>query len=338
MIIRKNFLLLNYNTFHLPVTAREMITLEKKEDYLNVFHHTSVPDEDYIILGDGSNVLFTSDYDGLILNSNDHTFTIEKENESHAIIRAGAGLNWHDFVMRTIELGYQGLENLSLIPGRVGAAPVQNIGAYGVECDKFILSVEALDLHEKNIVNIPAAECEFGYRRSLFKSKHRDRFLIRSVQFKLNKIPDYNTDYHNLKETLDAMNVDLINAKTISEAVISIRKSKLPDPDHLGNAGSFFKNPVIDRVDFEGLMAEFSGIKGYQISYDQIKIPAAWLIEQCGWKGKRMGDAGVHDRQALVLINYGNASGKEIFDLSMQIMDSVREKFGIMLEHEVRIV
>lgn len=330
--------LLNYNTFHVPVLARKMLLIEREEDYPSIFDYISLRDEKYLIIGEGSNILFKENYDGVVISSRDDKITIVSEDEDHVWIKAGAGSNWHQFVLKTIEMGLQGLENLSLIPGKVGAAPIQNIGAYGVEADRFIDLVNTLDLKGKNNVSFSNRECHFSYRTSIFKTEYKGQFLIKSVVFRLNKTPEFIISYDRIRETLDAMGFSKLTASAISQAVIAIRKSKLPDPSRTGNAGSFFKNPVIDKIDFEGLRAEFPGIKGYEAGNSMIKISAAWLIEQCGWKSRRKGDAGVYKYQPLVLINYGKATGKELFEFAMEIRKSVADKFGILLEPEVNII
>jgi len=294
--------------------------------------------ERFLIVGEGSNLLFRDNFSGLIITSNMDGIRIMEEDDRHAWIEVEAGMKWHKFVLETIRMGFQGLENLSLIPGKVGAAPIQNIGAYGVEISQFIESVIALDIPSREKVEFSREECTFGYRKSIFKTTLKGQTMILSVRLRLNKIPDFNISYDKIHETLDRQGVSELSAGAISRAVIDIRRNKLPDPDRIGNAGSFFKNPVVDKMDFEGLKAEFPDITGYQAGKEEIKIPAAWLIEKCGWKGKRTNGAGVHEHHALVLVNYGNATGKEIYDLSEKIRESVASKFGIILEPEVNII
>jgi UDP-N-acetylmuramate dehydrogenase len=255
-------------------------------------------------------------------------------------IRAGAGVSWHSFVTFCVNNNFGGVENLSLIPGSVGASPMQNIGAYGVEIKDVFYELEALHLHEKFIKKFNATDCRFGYRDSVFKNKYENQFAILNVTYRLKKNPDYNISYGAIKEELEKMKVDNVSIKAISDAVISIRTSKLPDPAMIGNAGSFFKNPLVGKREVDAITASFADLKMpvYKIDENNYKIPAGWLIENCGWKGYRKGDAGCYSKQALVLVNYGNATGKEIYDLSEEIKISVKEKFGISLDREVNII
>ncbi len=338
MKIHKNPLLTKYNTFHFPVYAREMVILESLEDYQKLLYTYDLLHEKYLVIGGGSNVLFKDNFDGVILTSGMDQVRILSENETHVWIEVDSGMNWHQFVLKTISMGYQGLENLSLIPGKVGAAPIQNIGAYGVEIGQFIQSITAVDIHSKQSLTFSKDECQFGYRTSIFKTTYKNQTIIQYLQLRLNKIPEFNIGYDLIKETLDQMRIKELSATAISQAVVNIRRNKLPDPEIIGNAGSFFKNPVVDKTDFEGLKAEFPDIKGYNIGNESVKIPAAWLIEHCGWKGKRIKDAGVYPHHSLILVNYGNSTGKEIFDLSRKISKSVADKFGILLETEVNII
>lgn len=253
-------------------------------------------------------------------------------------MKAGAGENWHQFVLHCIQRNWAGVENLSLIPGNVGASPMQNIGAYGVEIDDVFWDLEAYHIQERKMVTFTRSDCEFGYRESVFKKKFKDQFVILNVTFQLRKKPRFNTSYGAIEQELDRMGVKDLSIKAISDAVINIRSSKLPNPKELGNAGSFFKNPTIAAADFERLKSKFENIVGHTNADGSVKLAAAWLIEQCGWKGFRKGDAGCNARQALVLVNYGNATGKEIYQLSEEILQSVKEKFGITLEREVNII
>jgi UDP-N-acetylmuramate dehydrogenase len=338
MKIIQNPSLINYNTFHLPVFAREMAVIESIEDYQELFDRYDLRNEKFLIVGDGSNILFKENFDGLIITSSLDEIRILEDNESHVNIEVDAGLNWHSLVMDTISMGYQGLENLSLIPGKVGAAPIQNIGAYGVEIEKFLEGVLGFDIISGQPLYFSKEECRFSYRSSIFKTSYKNQIMINAIRLKLNKIPDYVISYDKIRETLELLGIEQLSASAISDAVVHIRKNKLPDPAVLGNAGSFFKNPVVDKIDYEGLKAEFPDIRGYIINANTVKIPAAWLIEQCGWKGKRLKDAGIHQSHALVLVNYGNASGDEILELSKKIQRSVSDMFGILLEPEVNIV
>ncbi len=270
--------------------------------------------------------------------------TVVTEDEDNIYLEAGAGVNWHSFVMYCVDHNYGGVENLSLIPGNVGAAPMQNIGAYGVEIKDVFHSLKAFHLDQKEIINFSLNECEFGYRESVFKKKYKNQFVILDVVYKLNKKPHFNISYGAIEDELKKMKVENLSIGNISNAVINIRTSKLPDPALIGNAGSFFKNPEINGHELHELKRIDPGIPSFKINEDIFKIPAGWLIEQCGpgngtsWKGYRKGDAGCYEKQALVLVNYGNATGNEIYRLSEEIKFSVKEKFGIDLEREVNII
>ncbi|HEY4336630.1 MAG TPA: UDP-N-acetylmuramate dehydrogenase, partial [Puia sp.] len=290
------------------------------------------------ILGGGSNILFTKDFGGLVLKNNIRGIELIREDEHHVYVRVGAGENWQGFVEYCLQRNWAGVENLSLIPGSVGATPMQNIGAYGVEIKEVFYELEAWSLEENKVYSFSLNDCELGYRDSVFKQRYRGKFVILNVVYRLNKIPKFNIAYGAIREELDQMDVGQLSIQAISEAVINIRRSKLPDPAKIGNAGSFFKNPVVGADRFVQLQSSFPGIAGFPNSGGTVKLAAAWLIEQCGWKGYRKGDAGCHERQALVLVNYGQASGAEILALSEEIATSVRTKFGVGLEREVNII
>ncbi len=295
-------------------------------------------DRERVILGGGSNILFTRDVDGLVLRNGIKGIEVIGEDADYVYVRAGAGEVWQDLVEYCLGRGLGGVENLSLIPGSVGAAPMQNIGAYGVEIKEVFQELEAWSYADRKIYTFSLNDCEFGYRESVFKGRYRGEFVILSVTFRLAKKPVLHTAYGAIGEELSRMGVGEPDIRWVSRAVIAIRRSKLPDPAEIGNAGSFFKNPTIPDEQFEALQLEFPGIVGYRnTGTDTTKLAAGWLIEQCGWKGYRRGDAGVHARQALVLVNYGGASGSEIYDLSSEVMESVEEKFGVGLEREVNI-
>ena len=292
-----------------------------------------------IVLGGGSNVLFTQDVDGLVLRNEIRGIELVDEDEDYVYVRAGAGEVWHAFVEYCLGRDWAGVENLSLIPGSVGAAPMQNIGAYGVELKEVFYELEAWHIGEGKVYTFTVNDCEFGYRESVFKRHYRDQFVILRVTFRLAKKPVFHTSYGAIKEELERMGVRELSIRAVSDAVVAIRRSKLPDPAVIGNAGSFFKNPTIPDEQFDILQAEYPAIIGYHnMGTDTTKLAAGWLIEQCGWKGFRRGDAGVHARQALVLVNYGGATGREIYDLSEEVLQSVREKFGVELEREVNII
>jgi UDP-N-acetylmuramate dehydrogenase len=339
MQVHQNYFLKKYNTFAIEVYARYFATFSSVEDLQTLLSTNSnlLPT---LILGGGSNILLTKNYDGFVLKNEISGIEIISESEEEVFIKVGAGISWHCFVMYCVEKNYGGVENLSLIPGNVGASPMQNIGAYGVEIKDVFYELEALDLKEKNIKTFTAGECEFGYRESVFKKKYKDQFAILNVTVRLRKKPVFNISYGAIEEELKKMEVEHLSIKSISDAVIHIRSSKLPDPKLIGNAGSFFKNPVLHKHELEKheLRNSPANIPFYQIDEDHFKIPAGWLIEQCGWKGYRKDDAGCYDKQALVLVNYGNATGKEIYNLSEEIILSVKEKFGIILEREVNII
>lgn len=327
------FSLKAFNTFHIDVKA-ELFSAFSSLQELESFQLG----DRHLILGGGSNILFTKDFDGLILKNEIKGIETVKEDEDHVYLKVGAGENWHQFVMYCIEHHHAGVENLSLIPGNVGASPMQNIGAYGVEIKEVFESLEAYHLKDRKVVTFSTNDCEFGYRESVFKRKYKDQFAILNVTFRLNKKPTFNTTYGAIEQELEKMGVKELSIQSISQAVINIRSSKLPDPNEIGNAGSFFKNPTVDKLKFQALKKDFPSIIGYTISPQTVKLAAGWLIEQCGWKGYRRGDAGVHDRQALVLVNYSTAKGVEIFELSEEILNSVDKKFGVRLEREVNIV
>jgi len=337
MQIQENFQLKKYNTFGIDVLAKYFSTFSSSEE-LGILLDDSKNISPKMILGGGSNILFTKNFEGLLLKNDVPGISVINEDAEHIYVRAGAGVNWHSFVTYCVERNYGGVENLSLIPGNVGASPMQNIGAYGVEIKDVFYGLEAFHLPDKAHQNFTAADCEFSYRDSIFKKKYRGLFAILNVTFRLRKNPVFNISYGALEQELKKMGVNELSIKAISEAVIRIRTSKLPDPAGIGNAGSFFKNPEIDSHEFRELTRVEAGMPSYKINDDTFKIPAGWLIEQCGWKGYRKGDAGCYEKQALVLVNYGGASGKEILDLAQEIKASVRKKFGIVLETEVNII
>ncbi|MBW0178452.1 UDP-N-acetylmuramate dehydrogenase [Sediminibacterium sp.] len=328
-----------YNSFQFDVRARFFAafqTTEMMQELLEQYQW--LPYMPIHILGGGSNILFTRDVDGLVLRNELNGIELVNEDADHYYVKAMAGENWHRFVCYCIEQGYAGLENLSLIPGSVGASPMQNIGAYGVEIKDVFHSLEAWHINEKHKETFYLKDCEFGYRESVFKEKYRNRFIITSVTYRLRKQPVFQTSYGAITQELEKMGVTELSSAAIAKAVINIRRSKLPDPEELGNAGSFFKNPSISISHFERLHEAFPDIVGYPLNESKIKLAAGWLIEQCGWKGYRKGDAGCHEKQALVLVNYGNATGGDIFRLSTEIIESVYKKFGVRLDREVNLI
>ena len=293
--------------------------------------------EKMLLLGGGSNILFTKDFDGIVVKNNLKGIELVNEDTEYYYVKAQAGENWHGFVKYCIEHNYAGVENLSLIPGNTGASPMQNIGAYGVEIKDVFHELEAFHLKEGFIQKFGLADCAFGYRESVFKKQYAHQFAILNITYRLRKQPVFHTHYGAIEQELEKMGIQKLSIKAISDAVIRIRSSKLPDPQITGNAGSFFKNPVITLAQYETLKERFPLIPGYPAQQGFIKTAAGWLIEQCGWKGYRKGDAGCYDKQALVLVNYGNAKGQEIFDLSAMIIQTVMDRFGILLEREVNI-
>ncbi|HMU47598.1 MAG TPA: UDP-N-acetylmuramate dehydrogenase [Chitinophagaceae bacterium] len=336
MQISENISLKPFNTFGIDVKARYFANFSDADQLTELLTANSpLPT---LILGGGSNILFTGDFNGTVLKNEIKGITELHEDADHVYIKAGAGENWHQFVLHCIRRNWAGIENLSLIPGNVGASPMQNIGAYGVEIDDVFLDLEAFHLKEKKIVTFTKSDCDFGYRDSVFKKKYKDQFAILSVTFQLRKKPKYNISYGALEQELENMGVRELSIKAISDAVIHIRSSKLPDPSEIGNAGSFFKNPEVPGSKFETLKKNFPGIIGYTLPIGNVKLAAGWLIEQAGWKGYRKGDAGCHAKQALVLVNFGHAKGKEIYDLSEEILQSVKKKFDVTLEREVNII
>ncbi|MFT4063106.1 MAG: UDP-N-acetylmuramate dehydrogenase [Edaphocola sp.] len=331
-----NFSLYPFNTFGMRVKAAYFDVLQREEDVPHIKNQEAYG-KGLLVLGGGSNILFTQDVDKWVLRNEIKGITLIKEDDQHAWLKVGAGVVWHSFVLHCIDQGYAGVENMSLIPGTVGAAPMQNIGAYGAEVKDVIDRVRYFDLERDTFVELENAQCRFGYRDSIFKQELKGKVLIASVTFRLNKQPVFNTSYGNIAQQLELMGVQDLSIKAVSDAVIAIRRSKLPDPLVTGNAGSFFKNPEVATAAYEQLKAIYGTMPGYRTDTG-IKIPAAWLIEQCGWKGYRKDDYGVHHGQPLVLVNYGGATGKQIEGLSAEIIASVKEQFNIVLEREVQLV
>lgn len=336
MQIQENISLKPYNSFSIDAMASHFASFKNTEELSELLTNNSrLPT---LILGGGSNILFTKDYNGLILKNEIKGIKKINEDEDFIYVQAGAGEDWHQFVLQCIENNWSGVENLSLIPGNIGASPIQNIGAYGVEIKDVIYEVKAFHRKEKTNYTFGIKDCDFGYRESVFKKKYKDEFVIINVTYKLRKQAIFNTSYGTIKLELERMGVKELSIKAISDAVINIRSYRLPNPAEIGNAGSFFKNPSVSSDEFQQLKGKFENIVGYENVNGTVKLAAGWLIEQCGWKGYRKGDAGCHATQALVLVNYGNASGKEIYNLSEEILQSVKEKFGVLLEIEVNII
>lgn len=324
----------HFNTFGIKASAERFTTVQSVEELRQVLQADEGP---YHILGGGSNILLTGNLPGLVIKNEIGGIEIYREDENEALVGAGGGVVWHELVLWCIGKNLGGIENLSLIPGSVGAAPIQNIGAYGVELKVVFDHLEAVELSTGELHIFHAADCRFGYRDSIFKNELQGRFFISKVFLKLTKSHHLQTDYGDIQRTLSEMGIAHPGIRDVSDAVIRIRQSKLPDPAQLGNAGSFFKNPEISSSQFEKLKTQFPNIVHFNLPNGRVKVPAGWLIEQAGWKGRRLGDAGCHERQALVLVNFGQAGGQEILELAKKIQASVEEKFGIQLTPEVNI-
>lgn len=336
MEIRQNFSLKNLNTFGVEAFARYYAAFKEEESLAELLHHfRELPQ---LILGGGSNVLFTQDFPGVVLHNQIEGIERLKEDESGVYLRVGAGENWHRFVLHCIERDWAGIENLSLIPGTVGASPMQNIGAYGVEVKEVIEEVEAIHRRsgEKRVFSREA--CAFGYRDSIFKQGEKEQWVITRVGFRLSKHPQFRVGYGAIQEKLEEKGIHTLSIQAISQVVCEIRQSKLPDPAQIGNGGSFFKNPVISQADFLALQEQYPHIVGYPIDSEKTKVPAAWLIDQDGWKGHRKGAVGVHKNQALVLVNYGPGKGGEVWQLAQEIQESVHKRFGIRLSPEINLI
>ncbi|MGZ3865921.1 MAG: UDP-N-acetylmuramate dehydrogenase [Bacteroidia bacterium] len=337
MKLLNNISLKPFNTFGIDVSAKALTEVNSPEDFKALVLEKDFKDNKILILGGGSNILFTKDFDGLVIKNNLKGIEVVKEDADFVFVKAAGGENWHGFVMWCVEKNYGGLENLSLIPGCVGAAPMQNIGAYGVEIKDVCEQVFALDMQTGKETVFSNADCKFGYRESVFKHELKNKFLITAVIFKLRKQPVFNTTYGAIEQELAAMGVKELSIKAISDSVIRIRSSKLPDPAKIGNAGSFFKNPEVTKTKHDELKQKFEKLVSYPLENGNFKLAAGWLIEACGLKGKREGQAGVHVNQALVLVNYGGVNGSEIYKLSQEVLDTVQQKFGVTLEREVNI-
>jgi len=337
VIIEENISLRPFNTFGIDASARFFMEVTGLVQLQKIVHLKAYPRK--LILGGGSNVLFTGDLDFLVVKMGLKGITVVEENSSSVWVKVMAGENWHSLVEWSLERNYGGLENLALIPGNVGTAPVQNIGAYGVELKDCFARCEAMELSTGQMREFSAEECKFGYRDSVFKNAYRNLFAITSVVLKLSKPPhQYQTEYRSLREELERTGIREPGIRDIADCVIKIRKSKLPDPEMIGNAGSFFKNPVVGKKKFDSLQKRFPELVSYPAGEGDRKLAAAWLIDRCGWKGYREGQAGVHHKQALVLVNHGGATGLEIHSLARKIQESVQNQFGVLLEPEVRFI
>lgn len=337
MEIQSNFSLKKHNTFGIEASAKQFVAVHSTAELKTILEENK--NEKKFILGGGSNMLLTKDIDALVIHIDLKGKKIIKEDDDFVWVESQAGEVWHDFVLWTIENNFGGLENMSLIPGNVGTTPVQNIGAYGTEIKDTFVSCEAMNIATQEMKTFSNEECNFGYRESIFKNEVKDQYIITSVIFKLSKRNHkINTSYGDILGELAKNNITEPTLKDVSNAVIAIRQSKLPDPKELGNSGSFFKNPIVLKSEFEKIHQKFPEMKYYEVSETEVKVPAGWLIEQAGFKGKRFGDAGVHKNQALVLVNYGNATGQEILAVSKEVQKTVFEKFGIKIEAEVNVI
>ena len=337
MEILENFSLKNYNTFGIEAKAKQFVAVHNVAELRTILKQNI--SEKKFVLGGGSNMLLTKDIDALVIHVDLKGKRIVKENEDFVWVESQAGENWHEFVIWTINQNLGGLENMSLIPGNVGTTPVQNIGAYGTEIKDTFDFCEAMTIESQVMKTFTKSECHFGYRESVFKNEAKNQYIITSVVFKLTKRNHkINISYGDISGELAKNNITNPTLKEVSDAVIAIRQSKLPDPKELGNSGSFFKNPILLKSDFEKIHQQFPEMKFYEVSETKVKVPAGWLIEQAGFKGKRFGDAGIHKNQALVLVNYGNATGQEILDVSNKIQDTIFKTFGIHIEAEVNVI
>lgn len=337
MEILNNFSLKNYNTFGIEAKAFQFVAVHTVAELRTILEQNKSNKK--FILGGGSNMLLTKDVEALVIHIDLKGKKIVKEDDDFVWVESQAGENWHEFVLWTIDQNFGGLENMSLIPGNVGTTPVQNIGAYGTEMKDTFVSCEAITIENQEIKTFTKEECNFGYRESIFKNEAKDQYVITSVVFKLTKRNHkINTSYGDIAAELVKNNITNPTLKDVSNAVIAIRQSKLPDPKELGNSGSFFKNPILLKSNFERIHQQFPEMKYYVVSETEVKVPAGWLIEQAGFKGKRFGDAGVHKNQALVLVNYGNATGQEILAVSKNIQDTIYVTFGIHIEAEVNVI
>ncbi len=343
MQLLENFSLHHHNTFGVDVSCDFFIQVSSLNELREALRFAQVKQLKLLVIGGGSNVLLTRHFDGLVIKNALKGIEVENLPEGLVALKAAAGENWHELVMWCVERNFAGIENLSLIPGCVGAAPMQNIGAYGVELQDVFHELEAVEIETGNVVRFSKAQCKFGYRESVFKNEAKHKFVITSVTLLLSNLNgnhtyQVKTAYGDIQQQLENAGVTTPTISDVSAAVVAIRQSKLPNPAELGNAGSFFKNPYVAKEKFDALKVTFPQMPSYPVDEARVKVPAGWLIEQCGWKGKRIGNTGAHAKQALVLVNYGNANGSEVYELAKAIVNSVEEKFGIALEMEVNII
>lgn len=336
-MIERNVSLRPYNTFGIDVNAAGLATFHNVEQLIQLLDEN--PFDKFMILGGGSNVLYTSDYDGLVLINKIKGISIVDSDNEYTLVKAGAGEVWHEFVLRCIDQNLGGIENLSLIPGSVGASPMQNIGAYGVEIKDVFVELEALNIATKKIEVFKHEDCQFGYRESVFKRALKGQYVIINVTYRLtNRNHKLKTRYGAIQEELEARKINSPTIKEISDVVIAIRQSKLPDPKEIGNAGSFFKNPVVEHAVLQQILKKYPDAPNYPAANGKVKLAAGWLIDKAGWKGKTFNQFGVHKNQALVLVNYNLAQGSDIYKLSENILQDIYQKFGVSLEREVNII
>lgn len=338
MQIFENYPLRDFNSFGVEANCRFFVEITSTEELKEILKDPFIKNNKLLPLGGGSNLLFTKDFNGTVLKVSIPGIHVVKEDDQYYWIKAGAGVIWHDLVLSCLQANFWGIENLALIPGTVGAAPIQNIGAYGREISQVLEGVEAYEISSGEKKIFSNKDCKFGYRESIFKKELKAKYIISQVALRLFKEPKIDVRYDGLEHQIKEMSPDEISVKTVAEAVIKIRNSKLPDPKKLGNAGSFFKNPIISSDRFQSLRKKHSNIPGYPIPGGDVKIPAAWLIEKAGWKGKKLGSAGVHKEQALVLVNHGGATGTEILQLAEKVRQTVKSLFGVILVPEVQIL
>lgn len=336
MRFNKNFSLLNYNTFGLDVQSKFFYEFDSEEDLKKILCESAVRTNKLLVVGQGSNLLFLSNFDGVVLHSAMNDIRVLEQNGDDVLVEADAGVLWDDLVDYSVQNNWWGIENLSLIPGETGAAAIQNIGAYGAEIKDVVQKVKTIEIESCNEKVFDVSECGYGYRQSVFKNDLKGRFIVTSVVIKLSAKPLLNLNYQHLEQ--EVLKKGVLNLQNIRNTIIEIRESKLPDPKVLGNAGSFFMNPVVSRVKYESLEQNYPQMPHYKVSAIEEKIPAGWLIEQCGWKGKSIGNVGVHEKQALVLVNLGGAKGKDVQELAEKIQESVAVKFGITLIPEVNYI
>lgn len=335
-MLQENINITPFTTFGVEVSSRYFATFSSIEELRKLL--AEVKDQQLLVLGGGSNMLFRKDYEGITIKNEITGISVIEENEESVLLKVGAGEVWHNFVLYSIEHNLGGIENLSLIPGSVGASPMQNIGAYGVEIKDVFDSLEAIEIATGELHTFSHQDCQFGYRESVFKKELKGKYIIVSVSYKLSKQPKLNTSYGAINSELAKRGITQPSIKDVSDVVIAIRQSKLPDPKEIGNAGSFFKNPVIPKSHYIALQKTYENIPSYPVSEDTVKVPAGWLIDNAGWKGKTIGEYGVHKNQALVLVNYGKANGNDIFQLSEDIIADIYKRYQIKLEREVNII